>query len=139
LIREPGEIRITAHGRHGEEQGFQGDTRLRGQQGLAENLPMPRFHRTPMLRGAQLEPVDDLWVNIRDDEMCHVMLLLRREVLYSRSQWYHSSVGCTRWPKPNKETAGEVIFAGTSPLTKHVFKRLTNVNHAYFRLRQQSS
>jgi len=27
--------------------------------------------------------VDDLWVNIPDDELCHVMLLLRREVLYS--------------------------------------------------------
>jgi hypothetical protein len=34
-------------------------------------------------------------------------------------------------------TAGEVIFVDTSPLTKHVFKRLPNVNHAYFRLRQQ--
>jgi hypothetical protein len=43
---------------------------------------MLRFHRTPMLRSAELEPVDNLWVNIPDDELCHVMLLLRREVLY---------------------------------------------------------
>jgi hypothetical protein len=35
-----------------------------------------------MLRGTQLEPVDDLWVNIPDDELCHVVLLLRREILY---------------------------------------------------------
>jgi hypothetical protein len=76
VIREPGEIRILTHRRHGEEQGFQGATRLRGQQGLAENLPMLRFHRTPMLRGPELEPVDDLWVNIPDDELCHVMPLL---------------------------------------------------------------
>jgi hypothetical protein len=81
-IWETGEIHIIAHQRHGEEQGFQGDTRLRGQQGLAENLPMLCFHRTPMLRGAQVEPVDDLWVNIPDDELCHVMLFLRRELLY---------------------------------------------------------
>jgi hypothetical protein len=82
LIREPGKIRITAYRRHGEEQGFQGDARLSGQQGLAENLPMFRFHRPPMLRGAQLEPVDDLWVHISDDELCHVVLLLRRDILY---------------------------------------------------------
>jgi hypothetical protein len=82
LIWEAGEIRIIAHRGHGEEQGFQGDTRLRGQQNLVENLPMLRFHRTPMLRGTQLEPVDDLWVNIPDDELCQVALLLRRELLY---------------------------------------------------------
>jgi hypothetical protein len=35
------------------------------------------------------------------------------------------------------DTAGEVFFAGTSPLTRHVFKRMPNVIHAYFRLRQQ--
>lgn len=37
---------------------------------------MLRFHRTPVLRGTELEPVDGLWVNIPDDELCHVMLLL---------------------------------------------------------------
>jgi hypothetical protein len=83
LIREPGKIRILAYGRHGEEQGFQGDARLSGQQGLAENLPMLRFHRTPMLCGAQLKSVDDLWVNIPDDELCHVIPLLRNELLDS--------------------------------------------------------
>jgi hypothetical protein len=76
MIREPGKICILTHRRHGEEQGFQGDARFRGQQGLAENLPMLRFHRTPMLRGTELEPMDDLWVNVSDDELCHVMLLL---------------------------------------------------------------
>jgi hypothetical protein len=33
-------------------------------------------NRPPMLGGSQLEPVDDLWVNIPDDELCHAMLLL---------------------------------------------------------------
>jgi hypothetical protein len=35
------------------------------------------------------------------------------------------------------DTAGEVIFVGTSPLTRHVFKRMPNVIPAYFKLRQQ--
>jgi hypothetical protein len=35
------------------------------------------------------------------------------------------------------DTAGEVIFAGSSTLTHRVFENLPNVNHAYLRLRQQ--
>src|SRR5688572_26339920 len=35
------------------------------------------------------------------------------------------------------DTAGEVSFAGTSMLTDLVFRLVPNVNHAYFRLRQQ--
>jgi hypothetical protein len=35
------------------------------------------------------------------------------------------------------ETAGEVMFAGASTLTNEVFKRLSNVNRAYFGIRQQ--
>src|SRR5215510_6464881 len=35
------------------------------------------------------------------------------------------------------DTAGEVIFAGSSTLTHRVFEDLPNVNHAYLRLRQQ--
>jgi hypothetical protein len=36
-------------------------------------------------------------------------------------------------------TASEVIFLRTSTLTNQVFKRLPNVKHAYFKLRQQAS
>jgi hypothetical protein len=35
------------------------------------------------------------------------------------------------------DTAGEVIFATVSTLTHQVFIGLPNMNHAYFRLRQQ--
>jgi hypothetical protein len=41
------------------------------------------------------------------------------------------------WLLPTFDTAGEVGFAGISTLTDLVFKLVPNVNHAYFRLRQQ--
>jgi hypothetical protein len=40
-------------------------------------------------------------------------------------------------PKPNKDTAGEVIFETASTLTHQVFNGLLHMNRAYLRLRQQ--
>jgi hypothetical protein len=38
---------------------------------------MLHFHRTPKLCSAQLEPMNDLWVSIPDDELCQVMPLCK--------------------------------------------------------------
>jgi hypothetical protein len=47
------------------------------------------------------------------------------------------AVSQTRWPKPNTDTAGEVIFAGVAMWINQLFKGLPNMHYAYFRLRQQ--
>jgi hypothetical protein len=43
----------------------------------------------------------------------------------------------TSWLIVSFDSAGEVMFAGASTLTNEVFKCLSNMNRAYFRIRQQ--
>jgi hypothetical protein len=68
-----------------------------------------------------------------------VMVLSQSSILGQNPKIGCQELNGLQMPTLSKKQLCDRTFAGTSLLTKHVFKRLPNVNHAYFRQYQKWS
>lgn len=69
MIRDALEVGVVSNIGHGEEIIFEGHAVLRGQQDLAEDLPVLSLRRAAMTRCAHLERANDLLFDVPHDQL----------------------------------------------------------------------